>query len=144
MAFTTKQEIILYHYNPTKDNPVMFELQNLQEFPELGGEVESLEKTCFGDLMRAYAPGLLNYGDSFDFKFLYDSTQPDFETLSGMAGAERGWCLRFYDKDGSIREAHWTGMPRVKIDGIGVNTLITYTLKIRPSSAITWKNIPKS
>ena len=48
-------------------------LTNLQEIPDLGGEVEAIEITTLADAAHTYTDGLKNYGDSLAFKFLYES-----------------------------------------------------------------------
>jgi hypothetical protein len=48
------------------------ELTNLQEIPELGGEVEAIEITTLADAAHMYTDGIKNYGDSLAFKFLYE------------------------------------------------------------------------
>ena len=50
------------------------DLTNLQEIPELGGDSEAIEITTLADSAHMYTDGILNYGDSLGFKFLYDKT----------------------------------------------------------------------
>ncbi|WP_299043876.1 hypothetical protein [uncultured Campylobacter sp.] len=47
-------------------------LTNLQEIPDLGGETEAIEITTLADAAHMYCDGLINYGDSLAFKFLYE------------------------------------------------------------------------
>ena len=54
-------------------------LTNLQEIPDLGGESEAIETTTLADSAHMYINGILNYGDSLAFKFLYEPTQ--FQSL---------------------------------------------------------------
>ena len=49
-------------------------LTNLQEIPDLGGESEAIEITTLADEAHMYMNGILNYGDSLGFKFLYEDT----------------------------------------------------------------------
>ena len=58
-------------------------LTNLQEIPELGGEAEAIEITTLADAAHMYTDGILNYGDSLAFKFLYEKTQ--FTELSELS-----------------------------------------------------------
>ena len=60
-------------------------LTNLQEIPELGGDVEAIEITTLADAAHMYTDGIKNYGDSLPFKFLYEDAQ--FTTLNGLTGA---------------------------------------------------------
>ena len=48
------------------------DLTDLQEIPELGGDKEAIEITTLEDAAHMYTDGILNYGDSLSFKFLYD------------------------------------------------------------------------
>ena len=107
------------------------ELTNLQEIPELGGETESIEVTTLADAAHMYTDGILNYGDSLGFKFLYEKTQ--FSTLVALKG-EPEWKVEL--PDGS--SCTFKGGSSVKLDGVGVNAALTYTLSIKPSSELTW------
>ena len=106
-------------------------LTNLQEIPELGGEKESIEVTTLADAAHMYTDGILNYGDSLAFKFLYEKTQ--FATLVSLDG-EPEWKVEL--PDGSA--CTFKGGSSVKLDGVGVNAALTYTLSIKPSSELTW------
>lgn len=107
------------------------ELTNLQEIPELGGEKESIEITTLGDAAHMYTDGLINYGDSLAFKFLYEKAQ--FATLNGL-DKECEWKVEL--PDGA--SCTFDGFPSVKLDGVGVNAALTYTLSIKPSSEMVW------
>lgn len=102
------------------------ELENLQEIPELGGESEAIEITTLADAAHMYTDGIKNYGDSLAFKFLYDKEQ--FTTLNGLAQAE--WKVTL--PDGTT--CSFGGTCSVKLDGVGVNAALTYTLAIKPNS----------
>ena len=107
------------------------ELTNLQEIPDLGGEVEAIEITTLADAAHMYTDGIKNYGDSLAFKFLYDGTQ--FETLNGLTGAI-GWKVEL--PDGAA--CTFGGTCSVKLDGVGVNAALTYTLSVKPNSEMIW------
>lgn len=107
------------------------ELTNLQEIPDLGGEAESVEVTTLADAAHMYINGLLNYGDSLAFKFLYDKTQ--FTTLNALDDEEE-WKVEL--PDGAT--CSFSGACSVKLDGAGVNAALTYTLSIKPSTAMVW------
>lgn len=106
-------------------------LSNLQEIPELGGESEAIEITTLADAAHMYTDGILNYGDSLVFKFLYDGTQ--FEALQALEGAN-GWQVTLPDN----ATCTFTGTSSVKLDGVGVNAALTYTLSIKPKSEMIW------
>jgi ABC-type dipeptide/oligopeptide/nickel transport system ATPase component len=107
------------------------ELTNLQEVAELGGTAESIEVTVLSDPAHVYTNGLLNYGDSLDFKFLYEKTQ--FMELNSVEGSQT-WKVELPD----TTTCTFGGTCSVKLDGVGVNAALTYTLSIKPDSAMVW------
>jgi hypothetical protein len=106
-------------------------LTNLQEIPDLGGTTESIEITTLADAAHMYTDGLKNYGDSLEFKFLYEATQ--FTTLNGLTG-ETEWKVTLPDGEACT----FSGTSSVRLDGVGVNAALTYTLAIRPGSEMAW------
>lgn len=106
------------------------ELTNLQEIPELGGDAEAIEITTLADAAHMYTDGILNYGDSLAFKFLYEKEQ--FTSLASKEVAE--WKVEL--PDGAT--CTFSGTGSVKLDGVGVNAALTYTLSVKPSSAMVW------
>lgn len=113
------------------------DLTNLQEIPELGGDTESIEITVLSDAAHMYTNGIKNYGDSLAFKFLYDTTQ--FATLNSLSGSV-DWKVSLPDgENGAIDTiCTFSGTCSVKLDGVGVNSALTYTLSIKPNSEMTW------
>ena len=107
------------------------ELTNLQEIPELGGTAEAVEITTLADAAHVYTDGILNYGDSLAFKFLYEKEQ--FTTLHGLEGVQ-GWKVAL--PDGA--SCTFDGTASVKLDGVGVNAALTYTLAVKPNSEMIW------
>jgi hypothetical protein len=108
------------------------ELTNLQEIPDLGGEAEAIEVTTLADAAHMYTDGIKNYGDSLAFKFLYEKAQ--FTELNGVKEAT-GWKVEL--PDGAI--CTFSGTCSVKLDGVGVNAALTYTLSIKPTSEMAWE-----
>jgi hypothetical protein len=102
-------------------------LTNLQEIPELGGEAEAIEITTLADAAHMYTDGIKNYGDSLAFKFLYEKAQ--FTELSALEGSQD--CVVSLP-DGAT--CSFSGTCSVKLDGVGVNAALTYTLSIKPNS----------
>lgn len=107
------------------------DLTNLQEIPDLGGETEAIEITTLSDAAHMYTDGLLNYGDSLGFKFLYEKEQ--FSALGALTGSQ-GWKVQL--PDGAT--CTFGGACSVKLDSVGVNAALTYTLSIKPDSAMVW------
>ena len=106
-------------------------LTNLQEIPDLGGEAEAIEITTLADAAHTYTDGIKNYGDSLAFKFLYESAQ--FDTLNKLTSAS-GWQVEL--PDGTT--CTFTGTSSVKLDAVGVNAALTYTLAIKPNTEMVW------
>ena len=106
-------------------------LTNLQEIPDLGGEVEAIEITTLADAAHMYTDGIKNYGDSLEFKFLYEETE--FTTLNALT-ASQNWQVKLPDD----ATCSFTGTCSVRLDGVGVNAALTYTLSIKPNSAMVW------
>jgi hypothetical protein len=120
--------ITLSYKNGSDDFAV---LTNLQEIPELGGDVEAIEITTLADSAHMYTDGIKNYGDSLAFKFLYEDAQ--FTTLNGLSGSSE-WRVSL--PDGTT--CTFGGTSSIKLDGVGVNAALTYTLAIKPNSEMIW------
>lgn len=106
-------------------------LTNLQEIPELGGDTESIEITVLSDSAHTYTDGIKNYGDNLAFKFLYEKEQ--FGTLSQLEGVKE-WKVTLPDNSSCT----FSGSASVKLDSVGVNAALTYTLSVKPSSEMIW------
>lgn len=107
------------------------ELTNLQEIPELGGDTESIEITTLADAAHMYTNGIKNYGDSLAFKFLYEDAQ--FTTLNSLTDSSE-WKVELPDGTACT----FGGTSSVKLDGVGVNAALTYTLAVKPNSEMIW------
>lgn len=128
MAIISKG-ITLSYMNNT--DGVFKALTNLQEIPELGGDVEAIEITTLADAAHMYTDGIKNYGDSLAFKFLYEDAQ--FTELNQLEGSQE-WQVAL--PDGTI--CSFGGTSSVKLDGVGVNAALTYTLSVKPNSEMVW------
>lgn len=108
------------------------ELINLQEIPDLSVNfAEAIEITTLADAAHIYTDGLFDYGDSLEFKFLYDAEQ--FTMLNALKG-EQEWRVELPEGE----TCSFSGSCSVKIDGVGVAAAITFTLAIRPSSEMVF------
>jgi hypothetical protein len=114
-----------------KKDEAFVALTNLQEIPDLGGEVEAIEITTLADAAHVYTDGLKNYGDSLEFKFLYDGAQ--FATLNGLEGTVE-WKVELPEGEACT----FSGSCSVKLDGVGVNAALTYTHAVKPSTEMAW------
>lgn len=106
-------------------------LTNLQEIAELGGDTDAIEITTLADAAHMYTDGIKNYGDSLAFKFLYEKEQ--FTELNALTGSQD---VVVTLPDGAT--CTFSGSVSVKLDGVGVNAALTYTLSIKPDSAMVW------
>ena len=122
---------ITLSYKTTGSSGDYTALTNLQEIPELGGDSEAIEITTLADAAHMYTDGIKNYGDSLSFTFLYENTQ--FETLNALTGST-SWQVKLPDDT----TCSFTGTSSVKLSGVGVNAVLTYTLAIKPDSAMIW------
>lgn len=114
-----------------KNGGEFIELTDLQEIPELGGDVDAIEITTLADAAHVYTDGIKSYGDSLGFKFLYDGEQ--FETLNALTGST-DWQVSL--PDGAT--CSFSGTSSVKLDGVGVNAALTYTLNVKPNTEMIW------
>lgn len=114
-----------------KNGADFIELTNLQEIPELGGDTEAIEITTLADEAHVYTDGIKNYGDSLTFKFLYESAQ--FSALNALDSSS-DWKVELPDGE----TCSFSGTSSVKLDGVGVNAALTYSLAIKPNSAMIW------
>ena len=106
-------------------------LTNLQEIPDLGGEVEAIEITTLSDAAHVYTDGLKNYGDSLEFKFLYEGAQ--FTELNALTTSNE-WQVKLPEGE----TCEFSGTSSVRLDGVGTNAALTYTLAIKPNSEMVW------
>ena len=107
------------------------ELTNLMEIPELGGDSEAIEITTLADEAHMFTDGIKNYGDSLAFKFLYEDEQ--FTELQTLKDSQT-WTVTLPDST----TCSFGGTCSVKLDAVGVNAALTYTLSIKPNSAMVW------
>lgn len=114
-----------------KNGSEFVELTNLQEIPDLGGEAEAIEITTLADAAHMYTDGIKNYGDSLAFKFLYDGEQ--FGLLNSLTGVQE-WLVTLPDQE----TCAFSGTCSVKLDGVGVNAALTYTLAVKPNTEMVW------
>ena len=117
-------------YDPANGSEFQ-ELTNLQEIPELGGETEAIEVTTLADAAHVYTDGIKNYGDSLPFKFLYEKVQ--FAALAKV-GTVCKWKVELPDSTSCT----FSGPCSVKLDGVGVNAALTYTLSVKPNTEMVF------
>ena len=107
-------------------------LTNLQEIPEIGnGEKEMIDVTVLTDDVKKSIAGLGDSAQTLAFKFLYVKEQ--FDTLVALEGSI-GWQVKLPDNT----TCSFTGTSSVKLDSVGVNAPLTYTVAVKPDSEMIW------
>ena len=114
-----------------KGDAAEVELTNLQEIPDIGGDKEAIEVTTLADAAHMYIDGLISYGDNLPFKFVYEKEQ--FTALNGLTEVVT-WTVTLPD----AAKCSFNGVGSVKLDGVGTNAALTYTLNIKPNSEMVW------
>lgn len=107
-------------------------LTNLQEIPDIGGTSEALECTVLTDVAHMYTNGIKDYGDSLEFVFLYEKEQ--FLALDAFGDDEYGWKVELPDG----MTCSFSGTGSVKLTGVGVNEVLTYTLAVKPTTEMVF------
>lgn len=138
MATGTLSKGITLGYSVTVPGVTYINLPDLQEIPELGGDVEKVEVTVLADANRKYINGIKDYGD-LAFTFLYENNDAadSFRVLHPMT-ALTAWQVAL--SDGT--KFTFTGYPSVKLNSAGINAPLTFTLTIALNSDITIANGP--
>lgn len=109
------------------------EVENIQEFPDFGGETESIEVTTLKDKVRKYIAGLKSYGESLDFVVLHTKTE-FLKYTNELAGETLDW--KFTLSDGLT--CTWSGTCSTKMNGGGTGASVQYTLSVKPESDMVW------
>jgi len=114
-------------------------VENLQEFPDLGGAAEQVDVTTLADGSYHYINGIKDYG-SLEFTFLYDNSA----TTSNYR------VLREAEEDGETHECKvlfpdgtaftFSGQVSTTITGAGVNAALQFTATINLNSDIAVTN----
>ena len=106
-------------------------LTNLQEIPDIGNTApDKIDITVLTDNAKKSMAGLQDSSQDLVFKFLFEATQ--FDSLAGLSGSYN-WKVELPDDNGT---ATFTGTPSVKLNGVGVNNALTYSLTITVESLI--------
>lgn len=107
-------------------------LTNLQEIPEIGNNArEKVEVTVLTDDNKKYIAGLGDSGQDLSFKFLFEKEQ--FNTLAKIT-TKTAWKVTL---PGEV-SATFSGTPSIKMDSVGTNAALTYTLNITVESDISF------
>lgn len=114
-------------------------IPDLQEIPDLGGDVDTVETTTLADSAKRYIQGIKDYGD-LEFNFLYDNSEStsNYRVLRGLeeAGNIVYWKVAFPD----TTTFSFSGSVITAIDGAGVGDALTFKATITLNSDITVTN----
>ena len=132
MAIST-QGVTLNKGTVTSAKWTWTKLIDIKDFPDLGGSPEMLETTTLSDTMQTYIPGIQS-SDALEFTANYSST--DYATIVALKDTETGFAL-YFGKDGAGGKYYFKGYASVRINGGGVNEVVTMTITIAPSTAIS-------
>ena len=113
-------------------------LIDIKDFPDLGGAPEMLETTTLSDGMQTYIEGIQS-ADALEFTANY--TLSEYTTLVGLKGTETTFAIYFgtaTDKTPATTNGafYFKGYLSVRVNGGGVNEVVSMTISIAPSSAI--------
>lgn len=112
------------------------ELSGLQEVPEIGSEPEKVENTTLSDTAKQYEYGIGDYGDlEFTFKYDNSSNESSYRILRKLAETKAVTKFKMTFPDGTSFK--WDAQISVKVSGGGVNSPITFKVKMALSSDIT-------
>lgn len=104
---------------------------NLQEFPDLLGEPETVDVTTLDDSYRHYILGIQDVGGAMGFTFLYDKTT--FKKFNDAVGVHKSFQIKFPDNVTFT----FGGYVAPSIIGKGVNDALQFTASIVADTDIT-------
>lgn len=153
MAGILSKGITLEYKEKSTSTTTWNKVANVQEIPDLGGTAESVEVTTLANAAHMFINGIDSYSDSLDFTCLYvkgdvsgtgEDAGKGFTTISGL-GHETPkkayeWKVTLPAAAGEASGSTCTfdAEPSVKIDGVGVNAPLTYTLSLKPTSVMVF------
>lgn len=122
-----------------KSGSTYTELEGLQEVPELGGEKEKIEITTLSDTAKRYRNGIKDYGD-LAYKFLYDNSTAtsNYRVLKGFDDNDSVVEFKITYPDGTGHA--FSAQVGVKLDGVAVNGIMTFTANLSLQSDLTTTN----
>ena len=114
-------------------------VENLQEFPDLGGSAEQVDVTTLADGNYVYINGIKDFG-TLEFTFLYDNsgTTSNYRVLRAAEedGAVHACKVKFPD----TTEFAFSGMISTAVTGAGVNAALQFVATVNLNSGIAVTN----
>lgn len=114
-------------------------VENLQEFPDLGGAAEQVDVTTLADGNYVYINGIKDFG-TLEFTFLYDNsaTTSNYRVLRAAEEDEAVHACEVKFPDGT--KFAFSGMVSTAVTGAGVNAALQFVATINLNSDITVTN----
>lgn len=121
---------------------------DIKEFPDLGGDPETLDTTTMTDAMQTFILGLQS-NEAMDFTANY--TLADYQAVSALAGVQKDYAVWFGKDDninksdavasegGDMGKFKFSGQLSVRVNGASVNEVVEMTISIIPNSSITFE-----
>lgn len=120
---------------------------DIKEFPDLGGDPETLETTTMTDAMQTFIMGLQG-NEAMEFTANY--TPADYQTVEALSGLQKEYSVWFGADDninksdavvtdgGDMGKFNFSGQLSVRVNGASVNEVVEMTISIIPNSSITF------
>ena len=121
---------------------------DIKEFPDLGGDPETLETTTMTDAMQTFIMGLQG-NEAMEFTANY--TLADYQTVAALSGLQKSYAVWFGSDDninktdavatngGDMGKFKFDGQLSVRVNGASVNEVVEMTISIIPNSTITFE-----
>lgn len=142
MAVASYGTFLMYKATPSAESYT--KLVDITEFPDLGGDPESLETTDLSRRVKTYIQGLI---ENSSMTFSANYTQESYNTLNGLTG-EYDFAVWFggaessstheITADGRFGKFSFKGTLSARINGAGTNAVVTQSITITPSTGITF------
>jgi len=114
-------------------------VENLQEFPDLGGAAEQVDVTTLADGNYVYINGIKDFG-TLEFTFLYDNKSGTSNYRVMRAAEEDGLTHQCKVKFPDTTEFAFQGQVSTAVTGAGVNAALQFVATINLNSDITVTN----
>ena len=125
-------------------------LVDIKEFPDLGGDPETLETTTMTDAMQTHIMGLQG-SEAMEFKANYTLT--DYQAVAAVSGVQKDFAVYFGTDDninksnadptattaGNMGKFKFSGQLSVRVNGASVNEVVEMTISIILNSAIAFE-----
>ena len=121
---------------------------DIKEFPDLGGDPETLETTTMTDAMQTFIMGLQG-NEAMEFTANY--TLADYQTVAALSGLQKSYAVWFGSdtninksdavatNGGDMGKFKFDGQLSVRVNGASVNEVVEMTISIIPNSTITFE-----